>query len=56
VKASGGIRTLDEVRDMLEAGASRIGTSSSVAILESYMEQQRALQNYLAGQGAASSK
>ena len=56
VKASGGIRTLDAVRDMLEAGASRIGTSSGAAILESYMEQQRAVENYLAGQGAASSK
>jgi len=56
VKASGGIRTLDAVRDMLEAGASRIGTSSGVTILESYMEQQRAVENYLAGQGAASSK
>ena len=33
VKASGGIRTLGEVRAMLEAGASRIGTSSSAAIL-----------------------
>jgi deoxyribose-phosphate aldolase len=56
VKAAGGIRTLNAVRDMLEAGASRIGTSSGAAILESYMEQQRAVQNYLAGQGAASSK
>ncbi|MGC1873162.1 MAG: deoxyribose-phosphate aldolase [Acidobacteriaceae bacterium] len=56
VKAAGGIRTLDAVRDMLEAGASRIGTSSGVAILESYMEQQHAVENYLAGQGAASSK
>jgi deoxyribose-phosphate aldolase len=56
VKASGGIRTLDAVRDMLEAGASRIGSSSGVAILESYMEQQRAVQDYLAEQGAASSK
>ncbi|MES2222382.1 MAG: deoxyribose-phosphate aldolase [Acidobacteriota bacterium] len=52
VKASGGIRTLESVRDMLEAGASRIGTSSGVAILESYMEQQRAVEKYLAGQGA----
>ena len=56
VKAAGGIRTLDAVRDMLEAGASRIGTSSGVAILESYMEQQAAVQNYLAGQGATTSK
>jgi len=34
VKASGGIRTLDTVRAMLEAGASRIGASASVAIVE----------------------
>src|SRR5487761_1024537 len=48
VKASGGIRTLDAVRDMLEAGASRIGTSSVVAIVESYVEQQQTAKNYLA--------
>ena len=34
VKASGGIRTLDEALDMLNAGASRLGTSGSVAIME----------------------
>jgi deoxyribose-phosphate aldolase len=34
VKASGGIRTLDEVERMLEAGASRIGASASVRIVE----------------------
>jgi deoxyribose-phosphate aldolase len=33
VKASGGIRTLADARAMLEAGASRIGASASVAIL-----------------------
>jgi deoxyribose-phosphate aldolase len=33
VKASGGIRTLADVKAMLEAGANRIGTSSSVAIV-----------------------
>jgi deoxyribose-phosphate aldolase len=33
VKASGGIRTLDHVRAMLDAGANRIGTSASAAIL-----------------------
>ena len=33
VKASGGIRTLADVRSMLEAGANRIGASASVAIL-----------------------
>ena len=34
VKASGGIRTLADARAMLEAGASRIGASASVAIVE----------------------
>ncbi len=34
VKASGGIRTLADVRAMIEAGANRIGTSSGVAIIE----------------------
>jgi deoxyribose-phosphate aldolase len=33
VKASGGIRTLADVRAMIEAGANRIGTSASEAIL-----------------------
>jgi deoxyribose-phosphate aldolase len=35
VKASGGIRTLESVRAMVAAGATRIGTSSGVAILAS---------------------
>ncbi|MFY9940403.1 MAG: deoxyribose-phosphate aldolase [Silvibacterium sp.] len=34
VKASGGIRTLDDARTMLEAGANRIGASASVAIVQ----------------------
>ena len=34
VKASGGIRTLEDAIEMLNAGASRIGTSGSVAIME----------------------
>ena len=34
IKASGGIRTLTDVERMLAAGATRIGTSSTVAILE----------------------
>jgi deoxyribose-phosphate aldolase len=34
VKASGGIRTLDDVKTMAEAGASRIGASASVKIIE----------------------
>ena len=33
VKASGGIRTLSDVRSLLEAGANRIGASASVAIV-----------------------
>jgi deoxyribose-phosphate aldolase len=34
VKASGGIRNLADARVMLEAGASRIGASASIAIVE----------------------
>jgi deoxyribose-phosphate aldolase len=34
VKASGGIRTLEDALLMLEAGASRLGTSSGAAIIE----------------------
>jgi deoxyribose-phosphate aldolase len=33
VKASGGIRTLADVKTMLEAGANRVGASASVAIV-----------------------
>ena len=33
VKASGGIRSFDEARAMVQAGANRIGTSSSVSIV-----------------------
>lgn len=34
VKASGGIRTLDDLKNMAKAGASRIGASASVKIVE----------------------
>lgn len=34
VKASGGVRTIDDVERLIEAGASRIGASSSVAIVQ----------------------
>jgi len=34
VKASGGIRTLEDLRNMVAAGATRIGASSSVKIIE----------------------
>jgi deoxyribose-phosphate aldolase len=33
VKAAGGIRTLDQAREMLVAGADRLGTSAGVAII-----------------------
>lgn len=36
VKASGGIKTLEDALAMIEAGATRIGTSSSVVISEAY--------------------
>jgi deoxyribose-phosphate aldolase len=34
VKAAGGIRTLDDVRKMVRAGATRVGASASVKIVE----------------------
>jgi deoxyribose-phosphate aldolase len=37
VKASGGIRSLADVERMLNAGASRIGTSAGVAIMRDFM-------------------
>lgn len=55
VKASGGIRTLEAVRAMLEAGASRIGTSSAVAILQSFKEQYDLARDYLYAADIASS-
>lgn len=42
VKASGGIRTLEDARAMLEAGASRIGASASVRIVEELSAALRA--------------
>lgn len=41
VKASGGIRKLDDVMAMVEAGASRIGTSSAMEILQEYLRLYR---------------
>jgi deoxyribose-phosphate aldolase len=38
VKASGGIRTLDALRHMVVAGATRIGTSSGVQILREFRD------------------
>lgn len=37
VKASGGIRTLQDALTMIEAGADRIGTSSGVKIMEEFL-------------------
>ncbi|MFW5438251.1 deoxyribose-phosphate aldolase [Paenibacillus apiarius] len=34
VKASGGVRSLEDMNDMIEAGATRIGASSGVQIME----------------------
>ena len=39
VKASGGIRSLSEMQSMIEAGATRIGTSSGVKILQGQASQ-----------------
>jgi deoxyribose-phosphate aldolase len=39
VKASGGIRTFEQAQSMIEAGANRIGTSSSVAIVQTAREK-----------------
>jgi deoxyribose-phosphate aldolase len=38
VKASGGVRTLDELHAMHAAGASRIGTSAGVSIMSALGE------------------
>lgn len=40
VKASGGVRTLEKALQMIHAGANRIGTSSSVAILTDLGKQK----------------
>ena len=39
VKAAGGIRTWAEAREMLEAGATRLGTSSGIRIIEEMRAQ-----------------
>jgi deoxyribose-phosphate aldolase len=41
VKAAGGIRTLADVLTMIEAGASRVGTSATVSILEEFQARQK---------------
>ena len=36
IKASGGIKTLNDALKMIELGAQRIGTSSTVSIMEEF--------------------
>lgn len=43
VKAAGGIRSLSALRQMQQAGASRIGTSSGVEIMQQWCAAQREL-------------
>ena len=40
VKASGGIKTLEDCKVLIESGASRIGASSGVAIMEQYLNEE----------------
>ncbi len=39
IKAAGGIRDLESVINMIELGVSRIGSTSSVSIMEEYLKQ-----------------
>ena len=41
VKASGGIKNLDQVLEMTEAGATRIGASSGIQIITEYNERKK---------------
>jgi deoxyribose-phosphate aldolase len=45
VKAAGGIRALETVRALIAAGATRIGTSCGVSIMEELLAEQRLLEN-----------
>lgn len=40
IKASGGIRTLETARQMIQAGADRLGTSATTAIMEEYRKSE----------------
>jgi len=40
VKASGGIRSLADAQAMIEAGATRIGTSSGIKMVEELAAEQ----------------
>ena len=41
VKAAGGIRSWEAAREMIEAGATRLGTSSGIAIVEQLKKEQQ---------------
>lgn len=53
VKASGGIRTLEDAMKMLEAGASRLGTSAGVWIAK---EAKERVERSLSTPGSAEAK
>ena len=40
LKASGGIRTLQQCRQLLEAGATRLGSSASVSIMRELLKDR----------------
>lgn len=46
IKASGGVRTPEEAKAMIEAGASRIGTSNGVALLETSDKAVQSVSEY----------
>ncbi|MDO4540657.1 MAG: deoxyribose-phosphate aldolase [Syntrophomonadaceae bacterium] len=43
IKASGGIRTLEQALELVAAGADRLGCSGSVAIIEEFSRRQEAM-------------
>lgn len=43
IKASGGIRTLEDALKMIDSGADRLGCSASVDIMEKYLESKNCL-------------
>jgi deoxyribose-phosphate aldolase len=43
IKAAGGIRTLEQAVALINAGASRIGTSTGVAIVQAYEQSEQSL-------------
>jgi deoxyribose-phosphate aldolase len=46
VKASGGVRTTEDAKTMIEAGANRIGASSSIAIVKSSSSEKEGRRSY----------